>query len=139
MAVLNTTSPTDRPVAPTERPSKTVPSSSARIAGIVKRFALRQVARKHRSGSNRIGAMGVQASENCTGEGSALPVFRVSRSSQQVNDGVAAGRSLRQNPRHMQRSGGEDIAVAGAVDQFDAFTGAGELDAVLADDVARTN
>src|SRR6478735_7119687 len=35
MAVLNTTSPTDRPGAPTEMPSKTVPSSRARIAGWV--------------------------------------------------------------------------------------------------------
>src|SRR5690606_1264532 len=32
MAVLNTTSPTERPGAPTEMPSNTVPSSRARIA-----------------------------------------------------------------------------------------------------------
>src|SRR4249919_682445 len=40
MAVLNTTSPTDRPGAPTETPSKIVPSSSARMAGRVTGFAL---------------------------------------------------------------------------------------------------
>src|SRR3546814_18233326 len=39
MAVLNTTSPTDRPGAPTEIPSNTVPSSSARIAVSVTGFA----------------------------------------------------------------------------------------------------
>src|SRR4249919_4027136 len=40
MAVLNTTSPTERPGAPAEMPSKIVPSSSARIAGSVTGIAL---------------------------------------------------------------------------------------------------
>ena len=39
MAVLNTTSPTDRPFAPTETPSNTVPSSRTRIAVWVTGFA----------------------------------------------------------------------------------------------------
>src|SRR5690606_10286866 len=60
MAVLNTTSPTDRPAAPTEMPSKTVPSSSARMADLFKCVALREVAKKRRSGIGRFGAGGVR-------------------------------------------------------------------------------
>src|SRR3546814_15359349 len=38
----------------------------------------------------------------------------------------------------MQGAAGEDVAVAGPVDQFDALAVGGELDQVLADDVAGT-
>src|SRR5688500_1996737 len=91
MAVLNTTSPTERPGAPAEMPSKIVPSSSARIAGSVTGIALaaggltppgRQRADSP-SGKRRLQqtadsgwtgpAGGVQASGNCSGDAPDTP------------------------------------------------------------------
>src|SRR3546814_17011807 len=67
MAVLNTTSPTERPGAPTDSPSNTVPSSSARIAGWVTGIRLRRVAENRRYGAGPSGGEWYQASGNDTG------------------------------------------------------------------------
>src|SRR5688572_25498004 len=86
MAVLNTTSPAERPGAPAEMPSKIVPSSSARIAGWVTGIALAAGGTDPAAG-NRLNAGcskprtrwwtgprgGVQASGNCSDDGVEWP------------------------------------------------------------------
>src|SRR5690606_3836781 len=67
MAVLNTTSPTDRPFAPTETPSNTVPSSRTRIAVWVTGFAYVRLQKTAGAVLDRSGGMRNQASENDTG------------------------------------------------------------------------
>src|SRR5690606_819340 len=60
MAVLNTTSPTDRPGAPTEAPSNTVPSSRTRIAVWVTGFAYVRLQKTAGAGGNRSGSGGIR-------------------------------------------------------------------------------
>src|SRR5690606_35392737 len=73
MAVLNTTSPTDRPVAPTETPSNTVPSSRTRIAVWVTGFAYVRLQKTAGAVLDRSGGVRYQASENDTGTGPLAP------------------------------------------------------------------
>src|SRR5690606_23095044 len=123
MAVLNTTSPTERPGAPTDSPSNTVPSSSARIAGWVTGFAYVGLQKTAGAVRNRPGASGIRRA----GLIPDLPPIR-----QTVMAPTAPGHAV----SRMQRAAGEDVAVAGAVRQFQPLAGAGELHQVLADDVA---
>src|SRR5690606_41989255 len=60
MAVLNTTSPTDSPGAPTETPSNTVPSSRTRIAVWVTGFAYVGLQKSAGAGDNRSGRGGIR-------------------------------------------------------------------------------
>src|SRR5690606_41544025 len=60
MAVLNTTSPIDRPGAPTDTPSNTVPSSRTRIAVWVTGFAYAGLQKPAGAGGSRSGSGGVR-------------------------------------------------------------------------------
>src|SRR5690606_33532671 len=60
MAVLNTTSPIDRPGAPTDTPSNTVPSSRTRIAVWVTGFAYVGLQKTAGAGGSRSGSGGIR-------------------------------------------------------------------------------
>src|SRR5690606_10794481 len=137
MAVLNTTSPTERPGAPMETPAKTVPSSSARIAGGVTGGRLGGVARHRRPGIGRPGGKVVQASGNDTGADPGAPARYVNaRLLEQVAQAPGTGAAAAQAHGGVQCAAREHVAVGGAMDQLDALAHAGELDEVFTDDVA---
>src|SRR4249919_123101 len=74
MAVLNTTSPTAMPGAPTEMPSKTVPSSRARMALSITGIALAGGSRPRAAADREPGKAGleregIQASGNFSRKG----------------------------------------------------------------------
>src|SRR6187549_2168076 len=74
MAVLNTTSPTAKPGAPTEMPSKTVPSSRARMALSITGIALAGGSRPRAAADREPGKAGleregIQASGNFSRKG----------------------------------------------------------------------
>src|SRR6478735_9859875 len=105
IAVLNTTSATDRPGAPTETPSKIVPSSSARSAVGITGFAYvggmplaRTPDERLQQSANAaflpVRAGRWQASRDCTDAGrfrQTMPPVSLRRSAQQVGDPVARG------------------------------------------------
>src|SRR5690606_3719539 len=136
MAVLNTTSPTREPGAPTETPSNTVPSSSARIAGWFTGDRLGWgnpgfAGCKPTRGPAiwRSVRAGVQASGNFSGnpgQWETGPDGSAAALEQQVGDAVAPGRAARQAPRRLQRTAGEDVAAAGAMQQLQPLARAGE-------------
>src|SRR5699024_6439464 len=131
-----TTSPTARPGAPTESPSNTVPSSSARIAGWVTwGFAyvgLQEAGcTKPPARCGTVRGLRCQASGNGTRKRLPAPA-----SAQQVGHPVPARGAPGEPLRGVKGAVGEDIAARGAVDEFQALAGAAELDRVLADDVA---
>src|SRR3546814_16952097 len=113
MAVLNTTSPTDRPGAPTEIPSNTVPSSSARIAVSVTGFAYVGLQKTTDSVRDRPEARGIRR----TGM---IPARRLSR--QSFRDVLAApqrgsaGQSRSRRRWTDRKSGAEGKSVSVRVD-----------------------
>src|SRR5690606_650877 len=138
MAVLNTTSPTDRPGAPTESPSNTVPSSRTRIAGWVTGGSPTSGCRRPPERAEPSGGEGIRRAGMILARGPRRQWKRARarlRRLQQVLDAVEPRIASRQPRRHVQRPAGEHVAVAGAVHQFEAFAVAGELDQVVADDV----
>src|SRR5690606_13163360 len=156
MAVLNTTSPTARPLAPTDSPSNTVPSSRTRIAGWVTSFAFRwrspvagpargglqKTADWHLSGPGMGGnrRAGIVPATPPKGNAAVHAANGFARRSalaeKQVAQGVQARWAARQRGGRLQRAAGEDVAAGGAVHEFDALALPGELHRVLADDVA---
>src|SRR5690606_12821509 len=144
MAVLNTTSPTDRPGAPREMPSSTVPSSSARIAVSVTGFAYVGLQKTTDSVRDRPEARGIRragmiparrrsrhSSRDTSGTGK-----REISGSKQVAKALDARRSPVTRPRVVHGAAGEDVSVHRPVDELDALAAGRELDQVLADDVA---
>src|SRR5690606_4109776 len=138
MAVLNTTSPTDWPEAPTEMPSNTVPSSRTRLAVSVTGFAYVGLQDTAEVRFAQSGGMGNQASGNDTGTAPATPARRDIPESEQVLQAVPSGRAARETGRGVQRATREDVAVGRPVDQFDPLASRRELHGVLAHDVAGT-
>src|SRR5690606_32607278 len=145
MAVLKTTSPTARPGAPTESPSNTVPSASARIAGWVT-WGFAYVGLQETAGTarNRPEAIGIRRAGMIAGgpRGRHRGADRWSAADpgsalQEVGHPVLAGRAPRQPARGMEGAADEHVAAGRTVDEFDALARAGELHGVLADDVAR--
>src|SRR5690606_1392471 len=153
MAVLNTTSPTERPGAPTEMPSKMEPSSRARIAGWVTGFALdagkagpgpaappfrglQQAADAvDRSGKQGLRRAGILAA-SCRGS-QRRPPPHGRDSAQQVGQAKPSRWPAGNAPGRMQGPAGEDVPVGRAVDQLEPLAQAGELDGVLADHIPR--
>src|SRR5690606_17574138 len=139
MAVLNTTSPTDRPGAPTESPSNTVPSWRTRIAGGGTGGSPTSGCRSPPERAEPSGGEGIRRAGMIPARGLPRQWKRARarlRRLQQVPDAVEPRIATRQSRGHVQRAAGEHVAVAGAVHQFEALALPGELDKVLADDVA---
>src|SRR5690606_20020016 len=146
MAVLNTTSPTERPGAPMETPSKREPSSRARIAGWVTGFALDAEKagplrlRNPPAGCSRTRARwepvretGLRRARILAAPGQLRqrkPRFRQLGLKQQFDEPVAPRGTAGDPARRVQRPTRENIAVGGPVDQLDALAQPGELHGV---------